>query len=306
MATRIMSKVSGRERPLSFDSRGTTTPWLAGSSTSWAGLPIEAHRIRSFETQAEAGPLDGECGLLVITEGRLDVAARHDGRDVRGVVAAGTTLLVSGDDRATRVRMTGQADAVAVHLPAEWFQRLSIDEVPAGFGRSRRFIGDSTVLSLVVAMRDEVARGAPTGRVFAESLSLALLSYVVHQNAPRASGRVRGRLSEAECHRLRCYVLDRLGEDLSVTDLAMQVGRRPRHFSTLFRQAFGEPPHQFLLRHRLTEGARMLASGRFDVAGVAFRMGFCSQSHFTAAFRRAFGVSPARYAGEKRARAAVS
>ena len=50
----------------------------------------------------------------------------------------------------------------------------------------------------------------------------------------------------------------------------------------------------------------MLASGRFDVAGVAFRMGFCSQSHFTAAFRRAFGVSPARYAGEKRARAAVS
>jgi AraC family transcriptional regulator len=305
MGTRIMSKVAGRERPLSFDARGTA-PWLAGSSTSWAGLPIEAHRIRSFESQAEAGPLDGECGLLVITDGRLDIAARHGGRDVRNVVAAGTTILVSGDDRATRVRMMGQADAVAVHLPPEWFRRLSIDEVPAGFGRSRRFVGDSTLLSLAVAMRDEVARGAPTGRLFAESLSLALLSHLVHQNAPRAWGRVRGRLSEAERHRLRSYVLDRLGEELSVTELAMQVGRRPRHFSTLFRQAFGESPHQYLLRLRLAEGARLLASSSLDVAGVAFRVGFCSQSHFTAAFRRAFGVSPARYAGEKRPLPAVS
>jgi AraC family transcriptional regulator len=172
--------------------------------------------------------------------------------------------------------------------------------MPAGFGRSGHVTSDPTVPCLVRVMMDEVARGAPTGRLYAESLSLALLSYVVHQSAPRSVARARGRLSETECHRLRSYVLDRLGEDLSVMDLAAHVGRRPRHFSTLFRQAFGVPPHRYVLRQRLDEGARLLGSRDLDVADVAFRLGFCSQSHFAAAFRRAFGVSPGRYSGQKR------
>jgi hypothetical protein len=107
MAYRIMSKAAGTERPLSFDSNGAVTPWLVGSSTPWAGLPIEAHRIRFFESQDETGALDGECGLLVITDGKLEVAARSGGREVRGVMSAGSTFLVSGADPATRVRVSG-------------------------------------------------------------------------------------------------------------------------------------------------------------------------------------------------------
>jgi AraC-like DNA-binding protein len=306
MAYRIMSKAAGSERPLSFDSNGKATPWLMGSSTPWAGLPIEAHRIRFFESQAETGALAGECGILVITEGKLDVASRRGGREVRREVRAGCTFLVSGNDPATCVRVSGDAEAVAVHLPPEWLARLCLDAMPPGFARSRRITNDPTVPSLVRAMMDEIARGAPTGRLYAESLSLALLSYVVHQSAPRSVGRARGHLSEAECHRLRTYVLDRLGDDLSVTDLAMHVGRRARHFSTLFRRAFGVPPHRYVLRQRLDQGARLLAGGDLDVAGVAFRLGFCSQSHFAAAFQRAFGVSPGRYSREKRPLLAVS
>jgi AraC family transcriptional regulator len=301
MAYRIMSKAAGTERPLSFDSKGAAMPWLIGSSTPWAGLPIEAHRIRFFESEAETGALAGECGLLVITEGKLEVTSRRGGREVRREVQAGTTFLVSGADPATCVRVSGNAEAVAVHLPAEWLSRLSLDAMPPGFGRSRRLTSDPAVPTLVRIMMDEVARGAPTGRLYAESLSLALLSCVVHQSAPRSVPRARGHLSEAECHRLRSYIRDRLGEDLSVMDLAAHVGRRPRHFSTLFRQAFGVPPHRYVLRQRLDQGARLLASGDLDVANVAFRLGFCSQSHFASAFRSAFGVSPGRYSGEKRA-----
>ena len=88
-------------------------------------------------------------------------------------------------------------------------------------------------------------------------------------------------------------------------DLASLVGRRPRHFSTLFRQAFGVPPHRYVLRLRLAEGARLLASGDCDVSGIAFAW-FCSQSHFASAFRRAFGVPPSRYGAEKRTVLAVS
>jgi AraC family transcriptional regulator len=317
MVARIMVRAAGGARPLSFDSNRSADPasrsrgslGLVSSATPWAGLPIEEHRICTYESRGEAGPVDGECGLLVITEGHLDIAARRGGRELRSVVESGSALFVSGDERATRVRMTGSADAVAVRLPSEWFQRLSLDGVPRGFGRSRPITGDRTVLSLVLAMRDEVARGAPTGRLYADSLSLALLSYVVQQRVPRRLDGLftaRGHLSDIECHRLRSYVLDRLGDDLSLVDLASLVGRRPRHFSTLFRQAFGVPPHRYVLRLRLSEGARLLASGDCDMSGIAFRLGFCSQSHFASAFRRAFGVPPSRYGAEKRTVLAVS
>jgi hypothetical protein len=38
---RVVFAAGARER---FDSNGAVTPWLVGSSTPWAGLPIEAHR----------------------------------------------------------------------------------------------------------------------------------------------------------------------------------------------------------------------------------------------------------------------
>jgi AraC-like DNA-binding protein len=44
----------------------------------------------------------------------------------------------------------------------------------------------------------------------------------------------------------------------------------------------------------------MLGSGDDNLAGIALRIGFCSQSHFTAAFRQAYGVTPGRYAAEHR------
>lgn len=49
------------------------------------------------------------------------------------------------------------------------------------------------------------------------------------------------------------------------------------------------------MQQRLAEGARLLTRQRMEIAEVAVQVGFCSQSHFTAAFRQAYGVTPRRY-----------
>jgi len=88
-------------------------------------------------------------------------------------------------------------------------------------------------------------------------------------------------------------------------ELSELVGLHPRHFSTLFRRAFGVTPHRYVIDQRLAEGARLLANGGQDIADIAFRVGFSSQSHFAAAFRQAFGKTPRTYAAEKRIVSAV-
>jgi AraC family transcriptional regulator len=295
MTSRILVQASGKVRPLSFGGRGLSSVRLVGAATRWSGLPIEAHRIQSFEGGGETGPVDGECGLLSILDGKIDVVLRRNGREIHVPAPGGATFLLAGHDRFDLVRMIGSADAVAVAFPVDWFQRLAVDGVPSGFHRTKTLSRDVTASSIVRAMREEVARGAPTGRLYADSLSLALLSYVVERE-PRCGALVRGSLSKGECLQLENYVRERLGEDLSLAELAAQVGRRPRHFSTLFRQAFGAPPYRYVLRQRLSEGARRIASGDRDIAAIAVRLGFTSQSHFASAFRAFFGVDPQHYA----------
>src|SRR5579862_3984158 len=108
MGSRIMVQASGgKVRPLNFGATGSKTACLVSASTPWAGLPMEAHRIQSFEGSGEAGPVDGECGLLVILDGKVDIFLRRRGQETRVPALPGATFLLSGQDRPDFVRMTG-------------------------------------------------------------------------------------------------------------------------------------------------------------------------------------------------------
>jgi AraC-like DNA-binding protein len=91
----------------------------------------------------------------------------------------------------------------------------------------------------------------------------------------------------------------RLDDDFSgehtLAALAREAGMSPFHFARVFRELAGLPPHRYLLRRRLGAAAGMLRDGR-PVTETCFAVGFQSLSHFVHAFRRAFGVSPSRFA----------
>lgn len=61
-----------------------------------------------------------------------------------------------------------------------------------------------------------------------------------------------------------------------------------------FKRAVGVTPHAYLLQQRVRLARRLLAAGQCP-AETAAAAGFADQSHLTRAFRRQFGVTPARY-----------
>lgn len=298
MSNRIQMHFGGKTRSLRL---GPQRPSLMSSSTTWAGLPFEIHQMQGFESSGigEVGPTSGEYGVMVVLNGQIDIVRREGAREICSPSVPGTVTLVSGDHRRTIVRMVGSAEVAAIHVPPEWFQRLDLTAFAGAFGQRKPVLRDETARMYACAMRDEVARGALTGKLYAESLSATLLSYIAG-TAPSSNTALRGRLSDADCSRLRAYVRDHLHEALSLTELSALVGLGPRQFSSVFRRAFGVTPHRYVLRERLNEGARLLASSEIEVAEVAARLGFCNQSHFTLAFRRAFGITPWRYACSRR------
>jgi AraC-like DNA-binding protein len=86
-----------------------------------------------------------------------------------------------------------------------------------------------------------------------------------------------------------------LAEPVGLEDVARQAGLSPFHFLRVFRDAIGVTPHQYLVRLRLREAARLLAEGSMPVTQVALEVGFQDLSNFVRTFKRAAGVPPARF-----------
>lgn len=87
----------------------------------------------------------------------------------------------------------------------------------------------------------------------------------------------------------------RLGDaDLTLSDVAQECGVSLRYLHELFHED-GRTARQFLAAERLQQARRMLeTSSGYDVTvtSVSLACGFPNLSHFSAAFRRAFGLSP--------------
>lgn len=87
----------------------------------------------------------------------------------------------------------------------------------------------------------------------------------------------------------------RYAEPLTVADMARAAGLSRAYFSSEFKRAFGESPHQYLLTRRLERAAHLLRVTDWSVAEVCFAVGAGSVGSFTTSFSRLFGCSPMAY-----------
>lgn len=88
---------------------------------------------------------------------------------------------------------------------------------------------------------------------------------------------------------------DRFLEEVRISEIAVEIGVHPVHFTRAFRAFAGCTPGEFVRRLRLDYAARLILTTRRSIVDVALACGFSSQSHFTTAFKRHTGLTPAAY-----------
>jgi AraC family transcriptional regulator len=84
---------------------------------------------------------------------------------------------------------------------------------------------------------------------------------------------------------------DNLAADLTLAEIAHEVGMSPYHFSRI-KLSTGLPPHQYVMRQRIERAKALLTNTDLPVGVVAQEVGFASPSHFAQQFRRLVGTSP--------------
>lgn len=104
----------------------------------------------------------------------------------------------------------------------------------------------------------------------------------------RGTGADHAELAEAA----KAQLSARLGESLTLDDVARSVYASPFHLARIFQEHTGLPIHRYLTLLRLRASLERLAAGPEALTALALDLGFSSHSHFTDAFRREFGCTP--------------
>lgn len=92
----------------------------------------------------------------------------------------------------------------------------------------------------------------------------------------------------------QAYLQQHYAEPVSLEALATAVHLSPLKLLRLCRQAWGLPPHRYLIQIRV-ERAKDLIAQDMSLSAVAAATGFADQSHLNRHFKRLVGVTPGQY-----------
>ena len=81
---------------------------------------------------------------------------------------------------------------------------------------------------------------------------------------------------------------------IRLAEIARAAGASPAYLTDLFRRTEGVSLHRYLVHLRLSRALVALPQSN-DLTALALDVGFSSHSHFTAAFRRAYGTTPSAF-----------
>ena len=112
-----------------------------------------------------------------------------------------------------------------------------------------------------------------------------------HNGADIVNGRgMRG----ARLKAIKSVILENLGDELTVTAVALRQHVTPRYIHMLFEME-GVTFSGYVLGQRLMRAYGMISDPRFagsNITTVAFASGFGDLSYFNRTFRRRFGTTP--------------
>lgn len=197
--------------------------------------------------------------------------------------APGCILVKQPGDVVRHTALGGPTTYLAITLPADDVVRVraeaepvAIDQLDPGDERATPFhrlldaaLAGAGRLALEVAVAEAVGALAAISRA-----------------SPGASRPVRRAIE---------LMRERLGESITLDDLADHAEFDKFHLCRAFRAQIGMPPHAYLTHLRIARAKHLLRSG-VRASEIAPLVGIYDQAQLTRHFRRLVGTTPARYA----------
>jgi AraC family transcriptional regulator len=226
---------------------------------------------------------------------------RHVGRD-QSVADANHVLLFSAQQGYQVSHPVGGGDeSLVVTLPAGILGELApqplLERGDALTFRRHSLRIDPRAQALAAILRHTLPSGA-VEPLEAESLALTLSSRSLGPRTSHAPAATAGRRKLAD--RVKVLLASDLARRWALTEIAAEIGGSPVYLTQVFRAVEGIPLYRYQLRLRLARALQLIPRVD-DLSALAADLGFSSHSHFTSAFRQAYGLAPAAFRDSIRA-----
>ena len=144
----------------------------------------------------------------------------------------------------------------------------------------------------------EMSLRSMADRFYVETLAIEVASSLLREYSTTctvAKRLPRGGLTHRDARRVTEYVEANLERGLTLRELAGVVELSTHHFLRMFKRALGLTPYQYVLERRVERAKELLHDQSASLAEIGLSTGFCNQSHFTSAFHRLVGATPAEF-----------
>lgn len=102
--------------------------------------------------------------------------------------------------------------------------------------------------------------------------------------------------------RCRQYIVEHIGDELKVSELAAMFYQNADYLSRKFKQKYSKSINEYINEYRIDLAAQLLVDTDLSTSAVAERVGFMNYNHFNNMFRRKYDLTPKEYRKAKRAR----
>lgn len=284
---RIMAVRNGEMKPL-FDAA------LQGAASPSVSLLVEHHEIHPTDWQTLILPEQ----ILTLYLRRCTVEYSDGGENRHSVVRAKRSVVIEKRACEQRLRWSSSASMLVVRLADTALEQaaeavmLAEDVMPADSSTQ-----DIRLSSLLLALERERMQGYPAGQLFVDGIEQALAAILVRYDGTvrRTPQMYKGGLAPYRMKRVTDFIQAHLEKDITLIELARDVGLSPSHFCSLFRKTSGKTPHQFVLHCRIQHAKSLLAQPSHSILDVALASGFRTHQHFSRIFRRQVGIPPSSY-----------
>lgn len=135
--------------------------------------------------------------------------------------------------------------------------------------------------------------GAPS-RLLAQAAGCEILAELCRLTSSPIQSERGGLPSWAE-RRIVELLRTRLGDDISLEDLANEARLSTFHFSRMFQRSFGVPPRAYLAQVRVEKACELLEYTELPITEIALEVGYSSSQVLARVFMRQKGVSASEY-----------
>ncbi|HEU5217451.1 MAG TPA: AraC family transcriptional regulator, partial [Gemmatimonadales bacterium] len=157
--------------------------------------------------------------------------------------------------------------------------------------RPHRLRIDPRAQALVALLRHSLTRKVAE-TLEAETLTFTLVRRALGDLTSHAARSSFGRQKLVD--RAKLVLASDLGRRWTLADIAAAVGVSPVYLTQAFAQVEAVPLYRYQLRLRLARALDLLS--QYDnLTTLSLELGFSSHSHFSAAFRQAYGRTPAEF-----------